>query len=182
MAKAINKNWALIESMGYTIQRALGGDFPAQKFEAVPLQESIELKIAFAAGGNYYPTDYNGPGADLGLAPLAALNIVRNSGYYRLAKELDAFSASCIFCHCVRQCGGDFYCRDCATRACTPEITRACNGETKWAAAQRGDDMDKAMAEIIETTPAIQIEIERRALAACTPATPTATRRQSGRL
>lgn len=185
MAKTINKHWALIESMGYTIQRTLGEDFPTQtqKFEAVPLQESIELKIAYAAGGDcYYPVNYNGPGADLSGATLAALSSVRDSGHYRLAKELDTFRKSCIFCYCIIECGGGFYCRDCATKACTPEIARACNGETAWAAAQSGGDMDKAMAEIIEATPAIQTEIERRALAALIPATPTATRRQAGRL
>ena len=182
MAKTINKNWALIESMGYTIQRALGGDFPAQKFEAVPLQESIEQQIDFASGddGDQGPlNNYNGPGADLSGPTLAALNSVSVSGHYQLEKELVTFSASCIFCHDFVRRSHGFYCHACATGACTPEIARACNGETAWAAAQSGDALDTAMAEIIEATPSIQTEIERRALSALIPA---ATRRQSGRL
>ena len=185
MAKTINKNWALIESMGYTIQRALGGDFPAQKFEAVPLQESIEQQIYFASGddGDQGPlNNYNGPGADLSGPTLAALNSVSVSGHYQLEKELVTFSASCIFCHDFVRRSHGFYCHACAARACTPEIARACNAESAWAAARKGGDMDKAMAEIIAATPALRAEVGRRALAALIPATPTATRRQAKRL
>ncbi|WP_426057373.1 hypothetical protein [Janthinobacterium sp. PSPC2-1] len=51
-----------------------------------------------------------------------------------------------------------------------------------WATAPRGSALDSALLAFIEATPALLAERERRALAAIIPATPTATRRQSGRL
>ncbi|QYG06257.1 hypothetical protein [Janthinobacterium sp. PAMC25594] len=174
MAKTINKNWALIESMGYTIQQTFSYSNDTRRFVAVPLRECIEREIGGAIGDEITtPAGYKGPGADLS----------RRAG--------NALKSSCRFVQIrYKDCCNDLYgfhihglsCVECATALFTPEVVRALNGEAAWAAARKGSALDRAMAEIIATTPAIQAEIERRALAAILPATPTATRRPGGRL
>lgn len=172
MATTINNHWALIESVGYTIQRGLGDNYPAQRFEAVPLHESIEREIAFAIGEEITtPAGYKCPGADLSERAFAALARVRTRQYLSILRE------NCCEDCCREYCSG-LLCIECATEMFTPESVRALNGEAAWAAARKGSALDGAMAEIIVATP----EIERLALAALIPATPTPTRRQSGRL
>lgn len=181
MAKTVNKHWALIESVGYTIQRGNDDNYPAQRFEVVPLRESVALQIDRAIDdvvALFYRNDTSTPGADLRRQALPPILRAKALGEGKLDgarwRALKHCSI-CADCH-------SFLCIMCATAIITPELVQECNGEAAWAAARKGGALDRAMAEMIATTPALQAERDRRALAALTPATPTATRRQSGRL
>ncbi|QYG06256.1 hypothetical protein [Janthinobacterium sp. PAMC25594] len=175
MAKKINENWALIESMGYTIQRTLGGDWP------VPLLVSVSLQIGDASGwaSSYLIGRLNHfRGIDVSKRALRPVSRAKAIGFGNLDGAQWLAAKHCGDC---ADCYG-FLCLACATSIITPELARECNGEVAWAAARKGSALDKAMATMIAATPALQAEIERRAFAALIPATPTATRRQSGRL
>lgn len=176
MAKKINKNWALIESTGHTIQRTLdGGDWP------LPLLVSVSLQIGDASGwASSYPIGHlnHFRGIDVGKRALRPVSRAKLVGFGKLdgaQRHALKHCSLCAVCYC-------FLCNMCATAIITPELVRECNGEAAWAAARKGGTLDKAMAEMIAATPALRAEVERRALAELAPATPTPTRRQSGRL
>ncbi|WP_426077228.1 hypothetical protein [Janthinobacterium sp. PSPC3-1] len=175
MAKKINKHWALIESMGYTIQRTLGGNFPAQRYEAVPLLDSVAWQIGSASGwAASRPLDHLAPGrgSDLSKRALRTVSHAKAIGFGNLDGAQWRARKHCSVC---ADCHG-FLCLACATAIITPELARKCNGEAAWAAASKDGALDKAMAEMIAATPALRTEIERRALAALIPATPAARR------
>ena len=176
MAKKINKNWALIESMGHTIQRTRdGGDWP------LPLLVSVSLQIGDASGWALFsPIGHlnHFRGIDVGKRALRPVNRAKAIGFGNLDGAQWFAAKHCSVC---ADCHG-YLCLACATAIITPELARECNGEVAWAAARKGSALDKAMATMIAATPALRAEVERRALAAAIPATPTATRRQSGRL
>lgn len=181
MAKTINNNWAFIESMGYTIQRTLTVNFPAQRYEAIPLSDSMAWQIGSASGwAASRPLDHLAPGrgSDLSKRALRTVTSAKAIGFGNLDGAQWRAGKHCSVC---ADCHG-FLCLACAIAIITPELARKCNGEAAWAAARKGGALDRAMAEMIAATPALQGETERRALAALIPATPTATRRQSGRL
>lgn len=184
MAKQINKNWALIESAGYTIQRGISDNWPAHRYEATPLAESIEWQIACSTHASKWHTlsanilRAHNPGADISKQTLRAVITAKNIGLGKLDTarwEALGRCSECANCH-------GWLCTYCAKAAITPALARECNGEAAWAAARNGGKLDAAMATMIENTPALRAERERRALAAAIPATPTPTRHQSGRL
>lgn len=171
MAKTINNNWAFIESVGYTIQRTLAVNFPAQRYEAVPLRESIAWQIGSACGwAASRPLDHlgRGYGADLSKRALRRVSRAKAIGFSNLDGAQWLAAKHCSDC---ADCYG-FLCLACARAIITPELARECNGESAWAAARNGSTLDRAMAEMIAATPALQAEKERRALAALIPTRP----------
>ncbi|OBV41650.1 hypothetical protein [Janthinobacterium psychrotolerans] len=175
MAKTKNKNWALIESMGYTIQRTLGGNFPAQRYEAVPLSDSIAWQIGSASGwAASRPLDHLGPsrGSDLSKWALRRVSRAKAIGFGKLDASQWLAGKHCSAC---ADCHG-FLCLACALAIITPELARECNGEPAWAAARKGGALDTAMSEMIAATPALRAERERLTLAALVPTAPTACR------
>lgn len=180
MAKTINKNWALIESMDYTIEQGFGAMRPKKRCAAVPLRKSVARKINDETCDDAleYICRSITPGADLrgqALLPIMRAAAHAEAKIDRLRQHALKHCGTCSDCH-------GFLCRACASAIITPELARERNGEAVWAAAGKGGALDKAMAEMIAATPALRMEIERRALAAAIPARPTPTRRQSGRL
>lgn len=177
MAKQINTNWALIESMGHTIQSStLGGEVP------IPLLVSVSLQIGDASGwvSSSYPISRLAPfqGIDVSERALRPVSRAKLDGFGKLdgaQRHAIKHCSLCAVCDC-------FLCLACAKAIITPALVRECNGEAAWAAARKGGALDRAMAEMIAATPALRAEVERRALAALTPATPTPTRRHAGRL
>lgn len=187
MAKQINKNWALIERAGYTIQRKLHGNFPAERYEAITLRDSVAWQVGNASGWDAclcppltlddLLTQSNA-GTDLNKQTLRAVITAKNIGFGKLDAAQWLAAKHCSACG---DCHG-FLCIACASAIITPDLARECNGEEAWAAARKGGTLDKVMAEMIAATPALRAEVGRRALSALIPATPTATRRQAGRL
>lgn len=180
MAKTINKNWALIESVGYTIQLAPSIS-PTQRCHTVPLPDSIAWQIGSASGWTQCrPLDLigTGYGCETSKRALRPVSRAKDVGFGNLGGAQWLAAKHCSVC---ADCHG-FLCRACAKAIITPALARECNGEAAWAAARNGGKLDAAMATMIENTPALRAERERRALAALIPASPTATRRQSGRL
>ena len=184
MAKKINKNWALIEAMGYTIQRTLGGSFPLEKYEAFALCDSVSWQVGNAGGwAACQPLDLltlcgSDCGVDLSEQTLRPVIIAKNIGQGKLdAARWEALGrcSECANCHGWLCCG-------CATAAITPALARECNGEKAWAAARKGGKLDEAMATMIENTPALRAARERGALAAIIPETINTPRRLGGRL
>lgn len=181
MAKQINKNWALIESAGYTIECTIGGGLFKQRYHVIPLRDSIAWQIGGASGfAQCCPLDLlaTGYGCEIGKRALRPVARAKAAGFGNLDGAQWLAAKHCSACG---DCHG-FLCIACASAIITPDLARECNGEEAWAAARKGGTLDKVMAEMIAATPTLRAEVERRALAALTPATPTPTRRQSGRL
>ncbi|NYS36132.1 hypothetical protein HZZ02_20890, partial [Streptococcus danieliae] len=82
MAKKINENWALIESMGHTIQSStLGGEVP------IPLLVSVSLQIGGASGwDSSYPTNRLAPfqGIDVSERALRPVSRAKLAGFGKL--------------------------------------------------------------------------------------------------
>lgn len=187
MAKQINKNWALIERAGYTIQRTLHGNFPAERYEAITLRDSVAWQVSNASGWDACVClplildaclTQSNAGTDLNKQTLRAVITAKKIGFGKLDAAQWLAAKHCSACG---DCHG-YLCIACAKAIITPALARECNGEAAWAAARNGGKLDAAMATMIENTPALRAERERRALAALIPATPTATHRQGGRL
>lgn len=178
MAKQINKNWALIESAGYTIKQGDGAIRGKQRCNAVPLRKSFGDRIDLETGYDYFECVFVTPGADLRWQALPPLTQAVAHAEGKIKKLRQHALKHCAACS---DCDG-FLCIACASSIFTPELARERNGEAAWAAARKGSALDRAMDEIIAVTPALQAEIEQRVLAELIATTPTPTRRQVGRL
>ena len=170
MAKQINKNWALIESAGYTIEQGIGAMRGKKRCNAVPLRKSFASRIDSETGDDYLERIYPSinPGADLRWQALFPIMHAAAHAEGKIDKLRQHALEHCGACS--DRCG--FLCLTCARAIITRELARECNGEAVWAAARKGSALDKAMATMIAATPALRAEVERRALTAIIPTTP----------